>query len=213
MSGFRGLFVLSPILLIAALGYLPWWRSGQLRFEWALAVFASLGMLSFNASSAMWWGGFAIGPRYFLPGLPFLALGLAFALREWSHRSWVRGLLIAAAAWSLIATWGLTLAGQAFPSDTIRSPLLEYAWPNWLSGNIARNLGTMMGLPGASSLLPLLLIGVLLIGVGWGRPDAAFRRSSRPVGTIAPSQGGPSPHEEAPAALSGDRRPRGGGEA
>jgi hypothetical protein len=55
------------------------------------------------------------------------------------------------------------LAGQAFPPDTIRDPLVEYAWPNWLAGNVARNLGMFLHLPGLVSLAPLLVIvgGVL----------------------------------------------------
>jgi hypothetical protein len=44
--------------------------------------------------------------------------------------------------------------------------LVEYAWPNWQDGNIARNFGTILGLQGLWSLLPLLSI-ITLIGIGW----------------------------------------------
>jgi len=78
-------------------------------------------------------------------------------------------------AWSWVATWGLSLAEQAFPSDAIRNPLIEYAWPNWLAGNIARNAGTLLGLRGPLGLLPLILL--LAAGIGllvWlGRPSTA----------------------------------------
>jgi hypothetical protein len=68
-------------------------------------------------------------------------------------------------AWSWVATWALALAGQAFPSDTIMNPLVEYALPNWLAGNIARNAGTIvLGLRGPLSILPL--VAVLAAGVG-----------------------------------------------
>ena len=64
-------------------------------------------------------------------------------------------------AWSWIATWGLTLAEQAFPPDSIRNPFSGYALPNWLAGNIARNAGTLLGLHGAISILPLV-VGLVL---------------------------------------------------
>ncbi|MFZ5917174.1 MAG: hypothetical protein ACOYZ7_09595 [Chloroflexota bacterium] len=181
---FRGLFVLSPLLLLAAPGFVLWWRSGQGRAEWWVALGSAAALFLFNASSIMWWGGFAIGPRYLLPGLPFLALGLLFVFRRWGDRAWFKGLAAALALWSLIATWGLTLAEQAFPPDTIRHPLLEYAWPNWQSGNIARNLGMFLGLPGVASLLPLAAGVALLLAALWGlsreHATSSFESESRP---------------------------------
>jgi hypothetical protein len=158
---FRGLFVLSPIMLVAAIGFIPWHRSGFLRREFWVALAATGSMFLFNASSIMWWGGFAVGPRYLLPGLPFLALGLAFALRQWQQIVFRIAASLALLC-SLVATWGLTLAEQAFPSDAIANPLLQFAWPNWLQGNIARNLGTLLGLRGPASLLPLAALGGVL---------------------------------------------------
>jgi hypothetical protein len=76
-------------------------------------------------------------------------------------------LIIALFSWSLIATWGLTLAEQAFPPDTLYNPLVEYAWPNWQIGNIARNFGTVLGFPGVWSLLPLVTILGLIGFFGW----------------------------------------------
>jgi hypothetical protein len=176
---FRGLFVLSPVLLLALPGFGLWWRSGRHRAEWWVALSSSLAFFLFNASSVMWWGGFAVGPRYLLPGLPFLALPLGFELDAWGHRSGFRVLAGVLAAWSLVATWGLTLAGQAFPSDTLRNPLLEYAWPNWAAGNIARNVGSVLGLRGAASLLPLAVaLALILALIGWlARAPAAVQPS------------------------------------
>jgi hypothetical protein len=163
---FRGLFILSPWLLLAVPGFWLWWRSGQRRAEFWTAIASVLAIFLFNASSSMWWGGFAVGPRYLLPMLPFLVLSIAFVFREWGSRPWLKGTLALLFSWSLVATWGLTLADQAFPSDAIRNPLAEYAWPNWLAGNIARNVGTVLGFRGIWSLTPLLVtLGV--IGASW----------------------------------------------
>jgi hypothetical protein len=165
-SPFRGLFVLSPLLLLAFPGFVLWYRSREHRPEMWVAL-ASIGaMFLFNSSSIMWWGGFAVGPRYLLPMLPFMAVSLVAVFREWKGRAWARVSSVALGIWSLVATWGLTLAGQAFPPDTLRNPLVEYAWPRWQVGNVARNLGVFLHLPGVLSLVPLLVgIAALLAGL------------------------------------------------
>lgn len=169
---FRGLFVLSPWLLLAFPGFWLWWRSRQHRPEFWVAAASVLSFFLFNSSSGMWWGGYAIGPRYLLPMLPFMALSIVFVFREWGGRLWLRALAALLALLSLTATWGLTLAEQAFPPDTLRNPLVEYAWPNWLAGNIARNLGTILGFRGVLSLLPLAIM-LMVIVAGWWRLSRA----------------------------------------
>ncbi|MBI4927261.1 MAG: hypothetical protein HY835_05810 [Anaerolineae bacterium] len=159
---FRGLFVLSPWLLLGVPGFVFWLRSER-RWEGWVSLLVFLSMFFFNASSVMWWGGFAVGPRYLLPGLPFLALAAGFALQRWQASGWLRGMAPLLDLWSLVMVWGLTLAGQAFPSDAIADPLLDYALPNWLAGNVARNAGTLLGLRGALSLLPLALVLLVLL--------------------------------------------------
>ena len=156
-SKFRGLFLLSPLMLLALPGFWLWYRSGEHRAEFWVASGSVAAMILFNSSSIMWWGGFAIGPRYLLPMLPLMTMPIIFVFREWGDRMWMRILSGALFGWSLVATWGLALAEQAFPPDTIRNPLLEHAWPNWQAGNIARNLGMFLHLPGVVSLLPLLV--------------------------------------------------------
>jgi hypothetical protein len=44
---------------------------------------------------------------------------------------------------------------------------MEYAWPNWQTGNIARNMGMFLHLPGIISLLPLLTGVVALLAALW----------------------------------------------
>lgn len=162
-SPFRGLFVLSPWLLLAAPGFVIWFRWRRWRAEWWVAVGSVAVWFVFNAASHMWWGGFAVGPRYLLPALPFLALAAAAALAAWlPQRGW-RWLLALLGLWSFVATWGMTLANQAYPNDTIANPWLDYALPAWQQGYLARNLGTLAGLPGWVALLPLIVI--LLAGV------------------------------------------------
>ena len=115
----------------------------------------------------MWWGGFAIGPRYLLPMLPFAVLPTVLVFSKWGGKFWLRLLATILFLWSFIAVWGLTLAEQAFPSDTIRNPLVEYAWPNWVAGNIARNFGAVLGISGAWGLLPLFVVLGAICLVWW----------------------------------------------
>jgi hypothetical protein len=95
--------------------------------------------------------------------LPFMSLALIFALCEWGEQIWMRVLCGVLFGWSLVATWGMTLAEQAFPPDTMRNPWIEHAWPNWQTGNIARNLGMFLHLHGITSLLPLLVAVMVLL--------------------------------------------------
>lgn len=155
---FRGLFILSPWLLLFVPGLYIWWISAQVRCAWWICVASIVAMTLFNASSVMWWGGYAIGPRYLLPAVPFMAFAAAFAFVQWQRQRWFRSLAALLFFCSALFTWGLTLADQAFPPDSLYNPLVEYALPNWQQGNIARNFGTLLGLKAEASLLPLLLI-------------------------------------------------------
>jgi hypothetical protein len=155
-SFFRGLFIRAPWLLLAIPGLVFWWRSGRLRAEWWTVLGVVLTTYTFYSSSIMWWGGFTAGPRYIVPLIPFLALGAAWLIGS------LHGARLALAAalvtLSIGLTWLEAVAGQLFPPDTIRATWTGYVFPAWAAGDIARNLGNALGLPGAASLLPLLIV-------------------------------------------------------
>lgn len=149
----RGLFLISPLLLLAVPGFVWFARVKQLRAEFYVCLWSVISFWLFNSSSAMWQGGFAVGPRYLLPMLPFMALPIAFVLPH-AHALWARlgiGLLT---LWSILGVWILTLGGQEFPQYQ-RNPWVEYSIPQLLAGNVARNLGMLVNLRGLASLLPL----------------------------------------------------------
>jgi hypothetical protein len=172
VSSYRGLFLLSPILLMAFPGFVIVLRRPELRAEGLASAAVVVGFLLFNTSSVMWDGGSAIGPRYLVPMLPFLAWPVAFALAPGraSRAAW--GLAGVLGVASLLAVWALRLAGQQFPADRFRRPLIDYAWPYLREGEVARNAGMLLGLHGWWSILPLLLLCGVLAAV-WRRAARA----------------------------------------
>jgi hypothetical protein len=82
LFGKRGLFVVSPVLLLAVVGLVLLWRRG-LRVEAAAAGAVVVAFVVLAAGYFDPYGGLSPGPRYFGPALLFLALGLPEAYRRW----------------------------------------------------------------------------------------------------------------------------------
>jgi len=74
----RGLLVTSPVLAMAAAGLVLLWRRGQ-RAEAATCLGITVAFLLMDAGYFEPFGGSSPGPRFFLPALPFLTLGLPLA--------------------------------------------------------------------------------------------------------------------------------------
>ena len=170
-SPYRGLFFFAPVLFLILPGV--WWglRNARMRGATLVALSGWAGMVLFASSSVMWWGGFAVGPRYILPAVPLLALPLGATLARVNRVSAPRIRLAGLAGAGLLAgvsasvVWAASLARQNYPPDTIARPLTTYAWPAIREGDIARNLGMALKLSGVASVAPLLL--VLSLGVLW----------------------------------------------
>ena len=82
LFGKRGLFVVSPVLLLAVVGLVLLWRRG-LRAEAATAGAIVVAFVVLAAGYFDPYGGLSPGPRYFAPALLFLALGLPEVYRRW----------------------------------------------------------------------------------------------------------------------------------
>lgn len=158
----RGLFFLAPVLLLGFPGFGAWLRRGAYRRELAVCVWAVFSFLLFNGSSVMWSGGFGVGPRYLVPMLPFLAIGIGAFIAQWGAAWWARAALIVTGGWSAFNVWVQTIGGQSFPQYQ-PNPLFEYSLPELAAGNIARNLSMAIDLSGWLSLTPLAM--VLVAGV------------------------------------------------
>ncbi|WP_298817350.1 hypothetical protein [Chloroflexus sp.] len=162
-SEFRGLFFRAPWLLLAIPACWIGWRWRAHRAEWWVLLLVPLAFLLFYGSSVMWWGGFAAGPRYIVPMIPFLAFPVAILIgRNWD-RLGVRIGALSLMGLSFGLIWLEATASQLFPSDATRATWREYVIPAWRDGDIARNLGMALQLDGPASLLPLL--GLLIAGL------------------------------------------------
>lgn len=75
LSPGRGLFLYSPILLLSLWGIIPFYR--QFRAETGVAFSIILIHLLLYGQWFMWHGGYAWGPRFMIPTLPFWVLFLA----------------------------------------------------------------------------------------------------------------------------------------
>jgi hypothetical protein len=152
-SPYRGLFFLSPFLLLALPGFLRFWRAKEHRAEFCVCAASVVCFFLYNASSIMWWGGFAVGPRYLVPILPFLAVPVVFMFVHW-NRPVFRTVMLLLIGLSIVLVWVETISGQSFP-DFTPNPLLDFSLPRLLAGDIARNLGMLLNHSGWCSLIPL----------------------------------------------------------
>jgi hypothetical protein len=126
-SPYRGLFHLSPLLLLAVVGA---WQMAR-RKNWAdllfiLAVFAV--HFGVNVTFNNWEAGFGIGPRYLVSAVPLLGvLVIEGAVRT---RIW----LVAALAVVSFANAFAATAVDPLPSGSIARPLGGYIYPLLLTG-------------------------------------------------------------------------------
>jgi hypothetical protein len=156
-SPYRGLFVLSPFLLLALPGLAAMWRRQRQRPAAALCACSVAAMLLVNSGYYMWYGGASLGPRHFGPALPFLVFPIAFAVRRsaWKRLGpWLIGVSIAVVGLSCITV----LIFETHPSN----PLIQLVLPRLLHGPRPNNWGftllnwgMLLGLHGAASFLPL----------------------------------------------------------
>jgi hypothetical protein len=166
---YRGIFLLAPVLLLAAPGFVALWRKAAWRAEatLALAIVVIYGL--FTVSYFAWDGGYSLGPRDFLPALPFLTLPMG-ALLAWGADArwrWAFGAL------ALVSALVINLATAVGPlvAPSYSSPLTQWVFPQLVSGQLDNNWGMLFHLPGVLQLLPLCLALGGLGLVYWRRTD------------------------------------------
>jgi hypothetical protein len=146
VSPYRGIFFLAPVTIMGLYGLYVWLREKTYAAEArvCLAVFAFFFLV--NASFNGYHGGFSAGPRYLVPGMPFLVLPVVVAFMRTRI---TRVLAIALAIISVVhhtlltatdAQNSLTVGGHARIDDAHRrddffSQIVgDYAWPLFAYG-------------------------------------------------------------------------------
>jgi hypothetical protein len=170
-GSYRGLFYLAPVLLLAVWGLAVQLkdRSAIDRASIATAIAIVIAFIVLNAGYYMWDGGAAIGPRHVVPMLGLLALGFAPAIAT-VPRAW--------AVLGCVSAGQMLLATAAMPEAPQHGdPLWEFALGHVLERDastdaLASNLGLVLGLPSAASLIPLLVV--------WAWAWPVLRRAPRP---------------------------------
>jgi len=124
--GPRGLFVLSPVLLLAPLGLWQMGKKREVRLEAILFAAIFITFLIANAAHFCPLGGTSPGPRYLIVALPYLTLPLALLPRSWRPAMVILGIS------SITIAFLITATNPQAPHQ-IANPLPEYWWPRLLN--------------------------------------------------------------------------------
>jgi hypothetical protein len=135
---YRGLLVTSPVLALAGYGVFVMIRRPATRPEgWLVATVTALYLLQIAAFNG-WHGGSAIGPRYMMTAIPFLALGLVPAFARLPR---LTGTLAALSAGILL----VVTAVDPQVDVEIQNPLREYYGPLAMGGEYRFDEWVMRG--------------------------------------------------------------------
>ncbi len=193
----RGLLVFGPWLILAVPGWVRLISSKRYRGAGVLVAAVPILFLGAISSLAFWDGGFALGPRYLIPAIPFLAIGVGGLLlsgeREQESRvpRSVKSVVAASGVALAIFSFGMMLLATSVKVDVpahVQRPFREFIIPHFqtdrlsisvhgIDGRRAErgsdfhraswNLGHLAGLSGRVSLMPLVLLAMLLTAWLW----------------------------------------------
>jgi hypothetical protein len=175
VSPARGLFFIMPVLLLAIPGFVGLFRRRETRPEAAVMLSIALGALLVNAAYVNWHAGWTFGPRYLISMLPFLVAPMAFGM----NRAWYLPLFLIS-----FLQVGLAQAALPYAPQYLQNPIVESLWPLFREGYRSDDLGMLLGLSGAWSLLPWLVIAGGLAVWGWPETGGPFL-AARPCGARA----------------------------
>jgi hypothetical protein len=145
----RGLIAMTPIIVMAVIGVFMMRRKHRAEANTILAVAA----VYFIYNSGYWlpYGGGTPGPRFLIPALPFVALGLAYAYKRLPALT--LGLAIPSGLFMLVGTLTYPLIGRQGMGT----------WADWLvQGRLEHTVLTALGVTNAWLALAPFLAAVLV---------------------------------------------------
>lgn len=126
-----GLIWVAPVLVLTPLGLWFWLRDRRMRDVAVMAALSALVVLLVNAAYVYWDGGNTTGPRFAIPAVAPLALGLA---AEWM-RSGSRG---ERTAMALVLALSIAINAAIASADIFAPPLTAFPVWQWvIAGNFA----------------------------------------------------------------------------
>lgn len=152
---YRGLLFWSPVLLMAVPGLVMCYRRDRALAVMIVAVFALV--LLQVASFYSWFGGYAVGPRYLAPAIPFIGLAAAYGIRRFPVPGAVLTMLS-------ITLMGMVTAIAIDPPEDVATPLRSFYIVRFGEHRFAENIGTLAGVPLEASLaVPAMVIAVVAV--------------------------------------------------
>lgn len=136
----RGILVFSPCLVWSAFGIARWWRSRENRSDCVLVLGTVLVFFVALSAYPFWHGGWALGNRYLLPALFFVAVPIGRSLQT----PLSRGLFLTAAAFSIAQHFLLTATYPHFPLS-VRWPAVTASLWFLKRGFVAPSIGSILG--------------------------------------------------------------------
>ena len=188
-SPLRGLFTLSPFLLLSLPGLAVGLCSKRLRSCLGPELWLSLALLLayayFTSSFTYDSWGWTTGPRHLTPLVPFLLLPAGLALFACRGHAWLLGLGIGLIALSMISTSVMTLLN--YIPDSLTNALFQVAWPLAFNGYLPHSPLSLLGIANPWAALPgLCAIAASIALTAWNLlPRAPTPRRKSLALTIA----------------------------
>ncbi len=172
----RGLFAFAPFTVVGVLGYFDALKAKGIKVEMLMLLAIFLGIL---IPYSAWYdptGGLSFGPRFIVPGIPFLLLPAGFIVEQ-TRGPW-RAVVYAVYAAGAVVN-GMAAFVTAVPPSTAFdvSPFATYVAPNFQRGNFDSLWSSYLGHMWQVGALLVLALGIV-IPLAWVELDR--RRQDQP---------------------------------
>ncbi|GAN34978.1 MAG: hypothetical protein DYG83_06610 [Candidatus Brocadia sp. AMX2] len=172
-DSYRGIFFYCPFLFLLFPGIYFFLKKEAVSKEFLISAVITLYFFVFNASYRHWDGGWSLGPRHLVAMIPFTVLLSSFFIKQYPKISICSTL---ASFFSMLMAVSVT---PETPSGRYRNPVMEFYFKNFFDSNLSLNkmpiftnnflgdtfnsfnLGNVLHLPDALSLVPFYLMMVI----------------------------------------------------
>ena len=177
-----GLFWESPALLFSIAGLVFMFVKRRFLAEAFLALGIIGSYLVIMSGYYMWWGGYAVGPRFIIPMLPFFSIFLVFVPKRLTWPLVVLALVSFGQMFIVAASTVMVPDGNVKKLATLGffafSNIYSYCLNSLKTGGFTQNLGyQILVLKSWNSLIPLLVvIGAVTFFFFWNRMEISHHR-------------------------------------